>query len=144
MLAKEHIGIKKNISDDLPAVCGVTHQLHQIILNLINNSRYALNQKYTGANPNKNIEIYAEQHDVNGEEMVRVVFTDYGIGIPQNMLEKVCNPFFSTKPAGEGTGLGLSISYGIIEEHKGEFHIESKPGQWTRIIIDLPVWREDK
>ena len=82
-----------------------------------------------------NLEITA-----NNIAMVRVTFKDYGTGIAKTILDKVCNPFFSTKPPGEGTGLGLSISYGIIEEHDGELNVTSSEGEWTEVTVDLPIW----
>ena len=70
---------------------------------------------------------------------VQVKFKDFGVGIPAGMLEKVMNPFVTSKPAGVGTGLGLSISHGIIESHNGEFFIESSEGEWTEVTIELPA-----
>ncbi|MBE9541099.1 MAG: histidine kinase, partial [Proteobacteria bacterium] len=66
-------------------------------------------------------------------------FYDSGAGIPENILDKISNPFFSTKPHGDGTGLGLSISYGIIKKHDGSILFESVEGEYTKAIVDLPV-----
>ena len=63
---------------------------------------------------------------------------DNGNGIPQNIIDKIFQPFFTTKPTGQGTGLGLSLSYDIIKAHGGEIKVESKPGE-TQFIIDLPL-----
>ena len=60
----------------------------------------------------------------------------------KKIMDKICIPFFSTKPADQGTGLGLSISYGIIEEHHGELDIQSVHGHWTEVIVDLPMWQK--
>jgi signal transduction histidine kinase len=70
---------------------------------------------------------------------VRISFYDSGIGIPADKIEKVMNPFFSTKPADQGTGLGLSISHGIITSHGGRLTIDSVEGEFTRVVIDLPA-----
>lgn len=141
MLKKEHIEVELLIPDDLPPVRAVVHQIQQIILNIISNARYALNQKYQGRDPHKKISITAMTFENEGAAMVRFEFKDYGTGIAKDVMDKVCNPFFSTKPPEEGTGLGLSISYGIIEEHHGVLTVESVEGEWTQIIIDLPVWK---
>ncbi len=66
--------------------------------------------------------------------------SDNGNGIPQNIIDKIFQPFFTTKPAGEGTGLGLSLSYDIItKEHNGTIKVESMQGEGTTFIINLPV-----
>ncbi len=141
-LEKEGIDVHIDVAENLPRCKAVIHQLRQIYLNVIGNARYALNLKYPGFHPGKRLSISCRLVMVNDVQMVRSRFKDTGTGIAKNILEKVCNPFFSTKPPGEGTGLGLSISYGIIEEHGGELSLISSPGNWTEVIIDLPVWKQ--
>ena len=68
-----------------------------------------------------------------------ITVSDNADGIPQQVLEKIFQPFFTTKPTGEGTGLGLSISYDIIKAHGGEIKVESQEGQGTKFIIELPI-----
>jgi len=70
---------------------------------------------------------------------VEIVVKDNGNGIPQNIIDKIFQPFFTTKPTGEGTGLGLSLSYDIIKAHGGEIKVESEEGQGTEFIIQLPL-----
>ncbi|HCY88611.1 MAG TPA: hypothetical protein DHV36_25975 [Desulfobacteraceae bacterium] len=139
MLKKEHIIIEMDIPDTLPAARAVVHQIRQIFLNIVSNARYALNEKYPGIDPDKKLIISCTPAEEG--TMVRTVFRDQGTGIPKKLMDKICNPFFSTKPADQGTGLGLSISYGIIEEHDGELDIQSVHGFWTEVTVDLPVWR---
>jgi signal transduction histidine kinase len=103
-----------------------------------------LNEKYPGSHEQKKISISARTSTDSGRGMVHVEFMDFGTGIAKEILDKVCNPFFSTKAPEQGTGLGLSISFGIIEEHHGELTVESVEGQWTRVAIDLPVWRKEE
>jgi signal transduction histidine kinase len=76
---------------------------------------------------------------------IRVVFSDTGGGIPQEILDKVFDPFFTTRDVGLGTGLGLSIAHGIVQEHGGRIWAESTPGEGATFIIELPVksWVED-
>ena len=74
-----------------------------------------------------------------GHPVYQIVVKDYGTGLPQSILERLFEPFFSTKPPGEGTGLGLSISYGIIKEHGGNLRVNSILEKFTEMIIELPV-----
>ena len=62
-----------------------------------------------------------------------------GSGIPQNVIDKIFQPFFTTKPTGEGTGLGLSLGYDIIKAHEGEIKVKSEEGEGSEFIINLPV-----
>ncbi|MDA8106728.1 MAG: ATP-binding protein, partial [Nitrospiraceae bacterium] len=84
-----------------------------------------------------------EQISVDGVPHVRTTFHDSGTGIPAEVMDKVMNPFFSTKPGGQGTGLGLSISHGIIRNHGGRLSLESVEGDYTTVRIDLPSRRVD-
>ena len=114
-------------------------QIQQVFLNLISNSRFALNQKYPGTHENKILEITCDEISIHGQRYVRIVFLDNGTGINANIIDKVVNPFFSTKPNRMGTGLGLSISHGIISEHGGKLLINSVEGDFTIITINLPI-----
>jgi signal transduction histidine kinase len=71
--------------------------------------------------------------------LVRVVFRDHGVGIPEELQERVMNPFVTTKPSAEGTGLGLSISHEIVQKHGGLLTIESVAGEYTEVIVELPA-----
>ena len=106
-------------------------------MNILLNARYGLNKKYPGPHENKILEIYAEEVHVAGKPFARIIFKDYGNGISGDIIDKVMNPFFTTKPVGEGTGLGLSICYGIVKEHKGNLLINSVAGEFTEVIIEL-------
>lgn len=80
------------------------------------------------------------------DDIIRISFQDNGPGIAEENLEKIFNPFFTTRKVGEGTGLGLSLSYGIIAEHNGKLYAKSQPGQGATFFIELPVildeWQE--
>lgn len=68
-----------------------------------------------------------------------VSIKDTGIGIPKENMDKIFEPFFSTKPVGKGTGLGLSLCFGLIEAHGGRVEIESEPGKGTEVKVILPI-----
>lgn len=72
-------------------------------------------------------------------DKVEIKVSDNGNGIPQNIVDKIFQPFFTTKPTGQGTGLGLSLSYDIIKAHGGEIKLESKNGEGSEFIIELPI-----
>ncbi len=138
-LQKDGIKLTINLPQDLPEIIAHPQQIEQVFLNILSNARYALNQKYAGAYNDKILEILGEKIMLDNSHYIRIIFYDRGIGIPSDMLDKVMNPFFSTKPGNVGTGLGLSISHGIISDHGGRIMIESVEGEFTRVIIDLPV-----
>jgi len=74
---------------------------------------------------------------INGTIEIKVA--DNGNGIPQKILDKIFQPFFTTKPTGQGTGLGLSLSYDIVKAHGGELKVETKEGEGSEFVILLPV-----
>ena len=141
-MRKDGITLEVLVPPDLPEVFAHPQQIQQVFLNIINNARYALNQRYQGISPGKLLEIRGEQVTLDNRPFIRITFYDRGTGIPGEVLGKVMNPFFSTKPRGKGTGLGLSISHGIVTDHGGRLTIESAVGHFTRVHVDLPV-KED-
>ncbi|UCE71355.1 MAG: PAS domain-containing protein [Nitrospiraceae bacterium] len=138
-IRKDGINLRVNIPSKFLRVPVHQQQIQQVFLNIISNARYALNQKYPGTHDDKVLEISCKEADLAGTPYVRIVFLDHGTGIPEDVLDKVVNPFFSTKPNHVGTGLGLSISHGILSEHDGKLLINSVEGEFTKITIDLPV-----
>ncbi len=72
-------------------------------------------------------------------DKVYIAVKDNGNGIPQKILDKIFQPFFTTKPTGQGTGLGLSLSYDIVKAHNGDLKVETKEGEGSTFIITLPV-----
>ncbi|MBI4698527.1 MAG: PAS domain-containing protein [Nitrospirae bacterium] len=138
-MRKDGIEVRINIPPGLPVIFAHQQQIEQVFLNIITNARYALNQKYNGADSNKALEITGEEISYNNNKYLRIIFHDNGIGIPAGNIVKVLNPFFSTKPANQGTGLGLSISHGIINDHAGRINLESVEGEFTKVLIDLPA-----
>ncbi len=139
LIRKDGINIQIEIPSDIPGIIGNFQQIEQVFLNIINNSRYALNQKYMRPHQDKILKITAEKISHNESPFVRIIFYDRGAGISSANIDKVINPFFTTKPIGKGTGLGLSISHGIITDHGGRINIESVEGLFTKLIIELPA-----
>ncbi len=142
-IRKDGIDLKVDIPDEIPEVRVRSHHIQQVFLNIISNARYALNKGATIARKNKTIEIKGELVDNHIHQYVRLTFFDNGTGIPADIMNRICDPFFSSKPAGEGTGLGLSISHSIIKDHDGRLNFDSIEGVYTNVIIDLPVPDED-
>ncbi|MDR3567454.1 MAG: histidine kinase dimerization/phospho-acceptor domain-containing protein [Syntrophobacteraceae bacterium] len=140
-IRKEGIDLKIDLPDDLPEVEANLQQLQQGFLNIINNARYALNEKYPGRHKNKRFEITGEKATIGDRPYVRLLFYDRGVGIPTHELSMLTKPFFSTKPFGKGTGLGLNITQKIITDHGGQLSFESVKGEFTRVILDLPATR---
>ena len=136
---KEGIALLTAVPPDLPGIVANPQQIQQVFMNLISNARHALNEKYPGAHDGKILEIRGERIVVDGAARVRVTFRDTGTGIPAGLLDKVVEPFFSTKQSGRGTGLGLSICNGIVNDHGGTLGIESVEGEFTSVTVDLPA-----
>lgn len=138
-MKKDSIRIQINVPEDLPKIYANFQQIQQIFMNIMSNARYALNQRYPGAHDNKILEISGEEITIHKHPYVKITFYDHGTGIPAHIKDKITNPFFTTKPPGEGTGLGLSISHNIIIDHNGKLTIDSVDGEYTKVIITLPV-----
>ena len=116
-------------------------QIVQVVLNLISNARYSLNEKYPEFHPDKGLSCTLSRVSMDGRSFAKVAITDRGGGIPEQLLPKVLNPFFTTKSNGRGTGLGLSICNSIVADHGGMLEIASREGEWTTATFLLPVWR---
>ena len=123
----------------VPSVQVNVQEMQHVFINLLSNARYALNQRYSGQHPKKRIEIKGEVVSQNGAQRLKIVCTDFGVGIHPNVISKVFEPFFSTKPEGVGTGLGLSICRSLIEDNSGTLNIESILDNHTTITMELPV-----
>lgn len=137
-LLNHNITIVKKLAEDLPPIVGDTNQLEQVFLNLISNARDAME---TVPGPKElTIQTYLSDEE---EPAVVVSVKDTGEGIPEEILDKVLEPFFSTKKVGKGTGLGLSLCFGIVEAHGGRLGIKSQPGTGTEVKIVLPLAPRD-
>jgi two-component system NtrC family sensor kinase len=127
---RQRCAIELDLAPDLPQVNIDVNKMKQVYLNLLMNSLQAINARGT---------VCIRTRYLKDSSQVRLIFQDNGSGIAPEIIDRIFDPFFSTKKTGEGTGLGLSVSYGIIKEHGGEIQAESEPGQWTRFTIELPL-----
>jgi signal transduction histidine kinase len=110
----------------------------RVLLNLISNGFYAATKREAEANGG-DYEPTVAATTKNLGDRVEIRIRDNGTGIPPEVKERIFNPFFTTKPAGEGTGLGLSISHDIIvKQHSGSIEVDTSPGEFTEIRIILP------
>jgi signal transduction histidine kinase len=126
----------------------IPQDIGRVILNLINNAFYAVNEKKKdGPQPLKGSGGYEPTVTINTSFMkppsgglgaVLITVSDNGNGIPPALLDKIFQPFFTTKPTGQGTGLGLSLSYDIVKAHGGELKVESVVGEGTSFTMRLP------
>lgn len=131
---------KTDFDESIEKVNVVPQDMGRVLLNLFNNAFYAVNEKkkmhaLKGESYEPTIRVSTKKE--NGK--VIIVVCDNGSGIPQKTVDKIFQPFFTTKPTGQGTGLGLSLSYDIIKAHGGELKVKTKEGEGAEFIIHLPV-----
>ncbi len=130
--------INTELDPNVGIVKVVPQDFSRVILNIINNGCYAVDQKKKKLKTGFLPEIRVTSKKIGDQIEIRL--WDNGIGMPKEVIDKVFNPFFSTKPTGQGTGLGLSISYDIIAQlHKGTLEVNSKDGEFTEFIILIPA-----
>ena len=130
-LRTSNVKVITQFSPKLPVVLADGHQVQQVVLNLMNNARQAI-EAHAGSG---RITI-TTSYDVR---FVRIVIQDNGPGIAPENLKRIFDPFFTTKEVGKGTGLGLSLCYGMIREHGGNILVASPPGAGASFTIELPV-----
>ena len=113
----------------------VPQDIGRVLINLFNNAFYATNEKRKTANENYKPLVSVRTKKLNDKIEIRV--EDNGNGIPPKVVDKIFQPFFTTKPTGQGTGLGLSLSYDIIKGQEGEIKVETKEGEGTTFTINI-------
>lgn len=151
--------LKTDFDPDLPKITAVPQDIGRVLLNLINNAFYAVDQRNrsTVAEQQRNRTVLNDQDQnpsssdsetykpvvtvstKNLGQRIEISVRDNGDGIPEEIKDKIFQPFFTTKPAGQGTGLGLSLAYDIVKAHGGELKVETREGEGTRFTIALPV-----
>jgi two-component system NtrC family sensor kinase len=115
----------------------VPQDIGRVILNLINNAFYAVSEKAKGEGLGYEPTVIVSTKKLNDTVEVRI--KDNGNGIPQNIVDKIFQPFFTTKPTGKGTGLGLSLAYDIIKTHSGDLKVENSEDAGAVFIITFPI-----
>jgi signal transduction histidine kinase len=133
-----HASYRLQLQEDLPLTEAFPQDLGRVLLNLINNAFYAVSAK----NEQGGGEGYVPTVTVSttlADNAIHIGIEDNGNGIPQQIRDKIFQPFFTTKPTGQGTGLGLSLSYDIIKAHQGELRLETEEGHYSKFTIVIPL-----
>lgn len=132
LLQTSHVRLQLMMTDALPQVLVDRNQIKQVLINLVNNAIYAMPQG--GA-----LRIGTEIRQRYSRDWLCLLVADSGVGIPAENLERIFQPFFTTRGEKGGTGLGLSVTYGIVTEHAGMIEVESEPGHGTVFTVWLPI-----
>jgi signal transduction histidine kinase/ActR/RegA family two-component response regulator len=133
-LRNDNVEVVLRLAPDLPILWADSHQLQQVLINMVTNAHHAVRQCPADARM-----ITVATWSDGARRQVHIEIADTGPGIPADLHARIFEPFFTTKPVGQGTGLGLSLSRGIVEEHGGTITVDSEPGRGTRFRITLPV-----
>lgn len=129
----QKIDVLKEFEGDMPLCYIDTQQIQQVILNILMNAEQAV------AESGRDGKIVIRAWHDKAKQKIILSIADNGIGIPKENLSRIFDPFFTTKPVNKGTGLGLSMSYGIVLEHDGMIHVESKEGEGSIFTVQFPL-----
>ncbi len=133
-LSLQNIQLTLDLDPDIPLILAHNNRLEQVIFNLVSNARDAINQKKESADGGREIRVRTFREDGR----VAMAISDTGVGIPQKTLNRIFEPFYTTKDAGKGLGLGLYVTYGIIKDYDGEVRVESESGKGTTFTVSFP------
>jgi len=128
---------KTNLDNSIDKVNVIPQDIGRVLVNLINNAFYAVGEKQKQTSNGYEPTVTVTTKKIDGKVELKVV--DNGNGIPQKVLDKIFQPFFTTKPTGQGTGLGLSLSYDIVKAHGGDLKVNTRETEGSEFIIDLPL-----
>ena len=129
--------MKTDFDEKIGNINIIPQDIGRVILNLLTNAFYVVDEKKKSGVDNYEPIVFISTKKIGDKMEIKV--TDNGNGIPQKVLDKIFQPFFTTKPTGQGTGLGLSLSYDIVKAHSGELKVETKEGEGSTFIIQLPI-----
>jgi signal transduction histidine kinase len=129
--------IETHFDESIAKIDAVPQDIGRVLLNLLNNAFYAVSEKKKSSGDDYEAIVSVKSKKMN--DRVEILVQDNGKGIPQQVVNKIFQPFFTTKPTGQGTGLGLSLSYDIVKAHGGELKVESKEGKGAVFTIELPT-----
>jgi PAS domain S-box-containing protein len=140
------IEIRQNFTESPTTILGNSSQIHQVVMNLCANAEYAMRENggllelrvdhVKGEPDGRGI-----HPDLTGCSYIRLTVRDTGAGMTQDVVQRIFEPYFTTKPIGEGSGMGLAVVHGIVTSHGGCIHVESEPGQGSSITIDFPAMK---
>ncbi|MCY3877728.1 MAG: ATP-binding protein [Rhodobacteraceae bacterium] len=136
------IKLSYDFGTDVGEAIIVSQDIGRVVLNLVSNSCYATHQKRLQAETGGNGEKYIPEllvRTTRGDGMIAIRIRDNGSGIPEELLEKIFNPFFTTKPTDQGTGLGLALCSDIVQKHGGSISVETEEGEFAEMTVTLPV-----
>jgi two-component system, NtrC family, sensor kinase len=131
------VNLKTDFDESIGKIEVAPQDIGRVLLNLYNNAFYSVNEKKKQLNGTfePTVEVTTRRHN----SMIEISVKDNGIGIPQKTVDKIYQPFFTTKPTGQGTGLGLSLSYDIITKgHGGQLTVDAKEGEYAKFVVQLP------
>lgn len=129
--------MKTDFDNSIGNIHIIPQDIGKVILNLINNAFYVVDEKKKSG-----IENYQPTVLVTTKKMadkISISVKDNGNGIPQKILDKIFQPFFTTKPTGQGTGLGLSLAYDIVKAHGGELRVNTKDNEGSEFTFEIPI-----
>jgi signal transduction histidine kinase len=137
------LDIQQDLDPDTGELEAIPQDLGRVFLNMVGNACYATDEKRRGLEGDgasrdpywPTVWVSTKRED----DQIVVRIRDNGNGMPPEVMEKIFNPFFTTKPTGQGTGLGLAISSDIVREHGGTINVDTQPGEFTEMIVALPL-----
>jgi signal transduction histidine kinase len=136
------VELQTNLDPDLSKISVIPQDIGKVLLNLYSNAFYACATPQPpegGGSKTPTVTLSTSTYTpLQGGRGVKISVKDNGPGIPEAIKDKIFQPFFTTKPTGQGTGLGLSLSYDIVKAHGGELRVETKEGEGSEFIIQLP------
>jgi two-component system, NtrC family, sensor kinase len=132
-----NVMMKTNYDESIGKINVISQDMGRVLLNLYNNAFYAVSDRKKQLPEGYEPAVTVITKKINDKVEIRIM--DNGNGIPQKVMDKIFQPFFTTKPTGQGTGLGLSMSYDIIKAHGGELRVESEEGRGAVFVILIPV-----
>jgi histidine kinase len=139
-LTLREIEVVKDLEENIPPILADSNRLEQVFINLLINARDAIEERWKQGDTVGKKKISLKTSHENG--MVIIEVKDTGTGIPETILGRIFEPFFTSKKVGQGTGLGLSISYGIVQDYGGTIKVETREGAGANFIIRFPVSSE--
>jgi len=134
-----NVKLETNFDNSISKINVVPQDIGRVILNLINNAFYAVNEKAKLQSASSLFEPLVAVSTNKLNDKIEIKIKDNGSGIPEKIVSKIFQPFFTTKPTGQGTGLGLSLAYDIAKAHGGEIKVETKEGEGSEFVIQLPA-----